>query len=118
MKAAVIPMLVGVLLLVGCGGDSTEKATVTSATPTMAAPTKPPSGAEVGTGEYGVGDSVAFSSHTLTVNSFERDELLIVNVTFENLSPRNFILKPDRLFDAFDSEGNRLEHHPMDEPMR
>jgi len=106
--------VVGALLLGGCGGGEAEIATPTGPTATPV-PTLPPSGVEVGAGEYTVGDTVSFSNHTFTLNSFERNDLLVVNVTFENLTVRNFVLDPSQLFDAFDSEGNRLEFHAKDD---
>ncbi len=110
VKASGFAVLALVFLLVACSGAGAR------ASPREVSPTLPPSGAEVGAGPYKVGDTVSFSSHSVTVNSVEHDDLLVVNVTFRNTSPRDFDLKPERLFDAFDAAGNRLDFHPQQGP--
>lgn len=110
MKAAGFIGVTLIFFLVACSGAG-EKPPFKELSPTL-----PPSGAEVGAGPYKLGDTVSFSSHSLTVNSVKQNDLLVINVTFRNISPRDFDLKPSRLFDAFDSEGNRLSFHPQEEP--
>jgi hypothetical protein len=107
-KGIAIAILMLVLAILACGGETTGTAVSTN--------TPPPEAQEPVTPDrYGVGDVIQVENHTISLNSVEWvGNMLKVNFTIENKGSDEITISSFLLFSARNFEGEKLDQEIFD----